>query len=203
MFGRNISLDENILRKNRIPLLIRDLEWIKLFGDSKNKYIQDSEEELIQLVSREKALEAYSGKLQKKKMKHMKMILKVSDSVNNEDNKNKTKDIELLDEYKEGIFKINEEMEDIKFQLEILPKGIRQANFQLLTATVQYGYNELKHREKVLNKSLEEIDSLREKLKELLEIKHDNEEWINETYTFLHGLLGSEVIEKIDREKLK
>lgn len=203
MFGRGINLDEDILLKNRISILTEDQEWIKLFGDNNNKHIQDSKESLIQLLTKEKELESYAQEIQSQKIKYMKMILKVSDSLNNEDNKNKEIELELLDGYKEKILQINDEIDDIQFQLETLPKEIRDVNFQLLTATVEYGYNELKSREKVLNKSLEEIDTLREKLKNLMKIKHDNEEWISETYTFLHGLLGSEVIEEIDRKKLK
>lgn len=203
MFRKTISLDESILQKNRIPLLIKEPEWVKLFGDNKNKYIQESKEELNQLLTRQNVLKSYYEKLQKKKRKYMKMILNVSESVNNENNNNKEKHLELLDEYKEKILEINEEIEDVKFQIETLPKEIRNSNFQLLTATVEYGYNELKSREKILNKSLVEIDILREKLKTLLEIKYSTEEWINETYTFLHDILGSEVIEEIDRENFK
>lgn len=203
MFGKGINLDENILRKNRIPLLIHNSDWVKLFSDEKNKQIQESKEELQRLLIKEKELKILEKKLNKSKTKYMKLILKVSEAVNNEENTNTHLDLQLLDQYKEEIPKINEEMEDIKFQLEMLPKEIREVNFQLLTATVEYGYNELKNREKILARSLQEIQNLRARLMELLEIKHDNEEWIDETYTFLHGILGREVIEKIDREKLK
>lgn len=201
VFGKKIDLDENILDKNRIPLLIEDPEWIKLFGDNKNRCIQDAKEELLKLSTRKNILESYSRKLQKNKTKYMKKILKVSESVNSDHNQENQ--IGFLDEYKESILKINEEIEDIRFQLEMLPKEIKKANFNLLTETVQYGYNELNSRKKTLNKSLEEIHSLRVRLKELFEIKYDNEEWINATYTFLHGLLGREVIEEIDRKKLR
>lgn len=204
MFGKFISLDENLLRKNRIPILIKEPEWVKLFGDINNRQIQSAKEELTQLISKEKELESYSKKIQKKKSKHMKMILQVSNIINDEDNNNdRTKNIKLLDQYKEEILQINEEVEEIKFKLENFPKEIREANFQLLNATVQYGYDELKHKEKEFDKAVTEIESLRLKLREALKIKYDNEEWINNTYTFLHGVLGSEVIEKLDRKKLK
>lgn len=204
MFSKFISLDENVLRRNRIPLLINEPEWVELFGDINNRQIQSTKAELIQLISKEKELETYSKRIQKKKAKHMKMILEVSNVVNDEDNNNdKTKNIKLLDQYKEEILHINKEVEEIKFQLEVFPKEIREANFQLLNATVQYGYDELKHKEKEFDKAVTEIESLRLKLREALKTKHDNEEWINDTYTFLHGILGSEVIEKLDRKKLK
>ena len=203
MSGKIISLDENILRKNRIPLLIEDPGWINLFGSVNNKQIQTAKNDLIQIRASEKELETYGKKIQKKKSNHLKMILEVSNAVNNEDNKDKTKSIALLDRYKDEILQINEEIEEIKFKLESFPKQIREANFQLLSATVHYGYDELTYKEKEFNKAVNEIDILRIRLREALKKKHDNEEWINETYTFLHGILGSEVIEKLDRKKLK
>ncbi len=200
MFGKNINLDESILLKNKIPLLHNDDSWIKLFGDANDKNIQNAKEELIELVSKEKEIEIRNRELQKEKLKCMKMILGVSDSINND---NKVENIALLDDYKNRMININEELEELTFQIETIPKEIREANLRLLNATVQYGYDELKAKEKIVNQSISEIEILRQRLKELIEIKNDYEEWINETYTFLHGLLGSEVIEKIDKERLK
>lgn len=200
MASKNIKLDENILRKNKIPLLFNEPSWVKLFGDSGDRSIQNRKEELILLVSKEKEMSIRSRKLQKEKLESMKMILGISDSINND---NKTENIVLLDEYKDKIYKINQELEELTFQLETMPKEIREGNFKLLNATIQYGYDELRYKEKIVNQSTEEIETLRQKLKGLMETKYDYEEWINETYTFLHGVLGSEMIEKIDRERLK
>lgn len=200
MFGRNINLDQSILLKNKIPLLYNDESWVKLFGDVNDKNIQNTKEELIELVSKERELEIQNRELQREKLKCMKMILGISDSINND---NKVENIALLDDYKNRMISINEELEELTFQLETLPKEIREANLKLLNLTIEYGYDELKVKEKVVAQSIGEIEALRQKLKNLIKTKHDYEEWINETYTFLHGLLGSEVIEKIDKERFK
>ncbi|CAK7085238.1 hypothetical protein [Tissierella sp.] len=200
MFGRNINLDQSILLKNKIPLLYNDESWVKLFGDVNDKNIQNTKEELIELVSKERELEIQNRELQREKLKCMKMILGISDSINND---NKVENIALLDDYKNRMISINEELEELTFQLETIPKEIREANLKLLNLTIEYGYDELKVKEKVVAQSIGEIEALRQKLKNLIKTKHDYEEWINETYTFLHGLLGSEVIEKIDKERFK
>jgi len=197
---RTIDLDERILKKNRIPLLYNEPSWVKLFGKAKDRNIQRAKEELMALVEKEKELDAKTKDLQREKLKAMKMILGISDSVNNE---NKTENIRLLDEYKNKVEKINEELDELIFQLETMPKKIREANLQLLNATIEYGYKELNNREKVLREAIEEIDILRTRLKGLIKIKYDYEEWINETYRFFHGLLGSDTIEKIDEERLR
>lgn len=202
MFGKeiDINIDEKTLRKNNIPLLHTEKNWIKLFGNVKDKDIVNLKKNLKEKVDRERELEREIDKLQKEKYKSMKMILGVSDSINNE---HKKENIGLLDEYKNRIEKINSELEELTFQMETIPHEIREANASLLNATIKYGYNELKIKEEVLDKSTKELELLRERLKELINIKHDYEEWINETYTFFHGLLGSKVIEKIDKERLR
>ncbi|NLK43457.1 MAG: hypothetical protein GX300_03560 [Tissierellia bacterium] len=197
---RSIDLDEKLIKKNRIPLLYNEPSWVKLFGKARNRNIQRAREELIALVEKEKELDIKTKDLQREKLKAMKMILGISDSVNNE---NKPENIRLLDEYKNKVERINEELNELIFQLETMPKEIREANLNLLNATIEYGYRELNNREKILKQSIEEIDVLRTRLKELIKIKHDYEEWINETYRFFHGLLGSDTIEKIDEERLR
>ena len=199
MFNKHINIDKNTKFKNRVPILFKDPSWNKLFGNTDDRNIQNIKEELMQLVSKEKEMEYEVKKLQSQKFKYMKMILGVSDSVNNE---NKVENVSLLDEYKERIFNINEELEELKFQLEIIPKDIKETNLKLLNATIQYGYDELKYKQKIVDQSVEEIESLKKRLTEAIATKHDYDEWINETYTFLHGILGREIIDKIDKERL-
>lgn len=196
----DINIDEKVLRKNKIPLLHTDPSWIKLFGNAKDRDIINLRKDLQKKLSEEKEIDIMVNKLQKQKLRCMKMILGVSDSINNE---NKKDNVSLLDEYKDKIEEINIKLEELIFQLETMPQEIRKINLNLLNATIQYGYKELKNKENILNQSVEELDRLRSRLKELINIKYDYEEWINETYTFFHGLLGSKIIEKIDKERLK
>ncbi|HSH35576.1 hypothetical protein [Schnuerera sp.] len=200
MAFKNIDLDENIVLKNKIPILIEDENWLKLFGDVSNKNIQHIKTELIQLVNTKKELEKKERTLQKEKTLSMKMILGISNAVNNE---KQTHSVDLLDEYKERIEKINEELNEIIFELETIPQEIRELNFNLLKATVYYGYKELKTKEKKLQEVTDELEIIRERIKVLINEKYDYEEWINLTYSFLHGLLGSEEIEKLDEQIFK
>ena len=199
MIFKNIDLDGNNVLKNKVPLLIKEKDWIRLFGNVKNKNIQYIKEELTELVKKEEELEKAATILEKEKLRSMKMILGISHTVNNE---NKTENIGLLDEYKRKIEDINEELEDITFQLETIPQDIRELNFNLLKATVNYGYKELNNKEKKRESVTRELASLRERLKELINEKYDYEEWIDATYSFLHGMLGSERMEKLDEEIL-
>ncbi len=200
MFEKNINIDKKLYRENKIPLLHTDPSWVKLFGDVKDRDINRFKKDLMSKISEEEEIDRKLRKLKRQKLKSMKMILGLSDSINND---NKTENLGLLDEYKNRINKINIDIEELTFQMETIPKEIREINTNLLNATIEYGYKELRDKERILGQSIEELDILRERLKELINIRYDYEEAINETYSFFHGLLGSKAIEKIDKERLK
>lgn len=200
MSYKDIKIDESIMKRNRISLLIEDQNWLALFGKSTNKVILNLKEELMELVNKRKALEREENKLKDEKVLAMKMILGISNAVNNE---NKVQDLVLLDEYKEKLENINERLDEISFELENIYDEIRELNFDLLRATVYYGYKELKQREKELKDITEELDSIRERMKELINKKYDYQEWIQSVYSFLHGLLGREETEKLDEKILE
>ncbi|MBZ2176019.1 hypothetical protein K8M07_12295 [Schnuerera sp. xch1] len=199
MYYKNINLDENIIIKNRIPLLIDNENWIELFQNTDNKNIQQNRDELIELVKRQKNMEKEEITLKKEKNIAMKMILGISDAINNG---NKTQNLDLLDEYKEKMENTNERLDDIAYKLEGIFQQIRETNFNLLKATVYYGYKELKQKEKELKTITDELESIREKTRTLINQKYDYEEWINSTYSFLHGMLGNDEMEKLDEQIL-
>lgn len=200
MSYKNVPLDESIIIKNRIPLLIRDENWLKLFSKYNNKVIVNLKEELSSLINEKKALEREESKLKEEKLLAMKMILGISNSINNE---NKIHNLALLDEYKDKIENINKQLDELSEKKINIHEEIMELNFELLKATVYYGYKDLKKREKQLKDINEELDRIRQKTRELINQKHDYQEWIQAVYTFLHGLLGREEIEKLDKKILE
>ena len=146
---RNIEIDESIIIKNKIPLLVYDKEWKKLFGNIDNKDIINTKEKLIEAINKKNQLEREEAKLKKDKNFAMKMILGISNSINNE---NKVENVNLLDKYKDKIESINERLDELSFELENIYKEIRDLNFNLLKATVYYGYRDIKKKEKKLKR---------------------------------------------------
>jgi len=200
MSYKDVYLDESIIMKNKIPLLIKDKNWLKLFGKSSNKVIVNLKEELNNLVRRKKALEIKEKRLKNEKSLVTKMILGISNSVNNE---NKIQNLALLDEYKEKIEDIIRQLDEITEEQEKIDYEIKELNFDLLKATVYYGYKDLKKKEKQLKDITEELDRIKRRTKELINEKHDYQEWVQSVYTYLHGLLGREEIEKLDEKILE
>lgn len=198
--GYEPILNEETLRRKRIPLLHKDENWIDLFGKSDDKEINEVKDRLIDLIKREGKLEKLLNRYKKDKTKYVKLILKASDSINTD---KKKEDIRLLDEYKERLLSINEEMDELAFELETIPDEIRKTNYELLNMTIHKGYSELREKEEELEDAKEELLEVRERMKQLIEIKVKNEEWINEIYTFMHRLLGNDIIDFLDEKVFK
>lgn len=200
MGKKYIQLDELTVYKNKVPILVEDETWLKLFGNVEEKSIIFLKEELEELLKEERDIKKNISDMQKEKLNVMKMILQISSAVNNEE---KVESLELLDEYREKLLNINDKIDELTFRLETMPTEIRELNCQLLEATANYGYDQLKKKEKRLDETVNQLEELKEKVKELINTKHDYEEWVNAAYTFLHGMLGSEIMEKLDEKILE
>lgn len=198
--GPEIDIEETIIAKNRIPILIKDATWLKLFGDTGDRLINNARKELEELLEKQHLTEKQLKDKDREKKKVMTKIIMLSDEINN--NNSYTEGTELLGQYQQEIYTLNDEIDNLTFELEMLPKDIREANLNLIKATVKLAYKQLADWESSIEPFNSEIEFLRTKLRELIEKKNDYEEKINTTYSFLHGILGSEEMEKLDKDIL-
>ena len=196
----NVDIEYDILLKNRIPLLIENKDWVQIFGSSKNKEIQKDKVALLELITREKELVKKLEDTKSDKKRMMAKIITLSDEINNN---NKVENISILEESQQDMNRMNEEIDDIMFELEMMPRSIREANLKLLESTVKHAYMELVEKEEELEKINGELSELREKLRDYIVRKCDNEERINKIYSFLHNSLGNEKLNELDSDILK
>lgn len=196
----NVDIEYDILLKNRIPLLIENKDWVQIFGRSKNKEIQKDKVALLELITREKELVKKLEDTKSDKKRMMAKIITLSDEINNN---NKVENISILEESQQDMNRMNEEIDDIMFELEMMPRSIREANLKLLESTVKHAYMELVEKEEELEKINGELSELREKLRDYIVRKCDNEERINKIYSFLHNSLGNEKLNELDSDILK
>lgn len=191
----NIKLDDNRNFKNKIPILIEDENWLELFNEADNRAIKKYKGKLAELLKEQTDTEKEIKRLEKEKIKTMKMILIASDEINNEE---KPEYIDLLDEYRERLIFINETIDKLTFKLENIPTDIKETNFKLLEVTVSYGYTQIKDKEERLDYTKKELKILREKIRELNNEKREYEDYISDTYTFIHKILGGKQVEELD-----
>ncbi|MDK2918517.1 MAG: hypothetical protein PWQ37_1250 [Candidatus Petromonas sp.] len=196
---RNIELDENIIKKNKIPILIKDREWQKLFQDNLTKSMEKLTQQLEELIAEEKECMNDLRKARKKKKILMEKILKLSNEVNTNDDKVA---IVKLEQAKNMILEINDKIDELQFKLETLPNEIKNINFKLLKETVTKAYDDIKEGKNRISCLDKEIQRLRKILGNMWEEKFTTEKKVNNLYLYLHGILGHRETDKLDKKFL-
>ncbi len=196
---KEIELDENILKKNKVPLLVKDKVWKGLFEDNMTRNMKKLSKSLNELIDKEKESAKEIRRLHKQKKILMDMVLKLSDDANTNDN---TQALNKLEEAKNKIIELNMKIDDFFFDMENLPKEINGVNLELLKETVSLSYSDIKNdreRVEVLDK---EIKKLRQILGNMWEEKFNKEKKVDNLYSYLHGTLGHQETDKLDKRFL-
>ena len=192
----NIPVEE-LLKGKKIPILVLDQRWHKLFpGGEKPAEIQALEKELNELLKEQgKRVNTIKG-LKTGKKKLMDAIVSGMNEENSD--KKKEKQQKLLLETKERIETESERLLD-------LPYEIKNANERLLVTGIRYCYDKWKNRSEELADLSDEIDIMREQLKAKVAYKVDLEESIEVViagYQKKNAILGREVMNLFDKNKL-
>ncbi|MCM1259200.1 MAG: hypothetical protein NC307_15325 [Roseburia sp.] len=186
------------LKTKKIPILPLDQKWHRLFALSgKGDRIQELEEQLNEVLKRQGQLYTESKELKKIKSKLMENIRVNMDGAN-EDGKNLTK--RKLEEDKRLIEEINEKLENHEEELLELPRQIDDVNRELMYETVQFCYDILKDNTGVIEEISQWIKQVRIDLKKNIIKKQNREINSKEIYSYMHDILGPEVIEVFDEE---
>lgn len=206
MFGRkkkNDTDENNIyfikaLGNKKIPLLILDSKWHALFPDyRKTGEIKRLEKELNVLVKKQ-------GQVTHdiKDYENAKKVL-VDNIVNNMTDGHE-KDSALRgkkqDMNQKLIEKLNDKIVEAQVLEEQLPKLIKQKNKELLVACMGVCYEELTSNTEEIERLDEAVRAMREELKNQILAKQDMEMRNTELYTYMHNLLGAEVVNVFDRK---
>ncbi len=159
--AKRIVLEDRIIRKNKIPVLIHSKEWKTLFSENMSKTMKKKVQELEEKVEEEKQAFIQIKSLKKQKKQLMDKIIQLSDDVNS--NK-KGSNINSLELTKQQILNSNEKIDELQYKLETLPKEIEQLNLELLKETIHLAYSDIKEGTDKNTVLTDEIAELREKL---------------------------------------
>ena len=171
---KKFSINERTLRSEGIKVLIDDERWIRLFSSiKKSPSILKAEEEIRTLIEEKTRLHMENNMLQAEKQ--------AEKSVSEE------RLIEIY-ERERMIEKRNDELE----------AEINSRNFVLLDNAVTYLYRNMIKSQKRTVELDSQIKKMRNTLKNRIDERGALEASVNETYNFLHGLLGAKQIESID-----
>ncbi len=188
-----------VVRDKKLPILTLDSRWHEIFPeDLKTSAIRDLEQKVNNLLKKQ-------GKLVNdiKDMKRLKSSL-LKDIVDNMDigkdliGKAKEK---KLDKNKQYVNELNEKIEASMDELADIPYQIKLVNEELLAESISVFYHQLEDNIEEIKEVTDWIANIREELKNRILIKQDLEAKNSLIYTYMHDILGAEIMELFDREK--
>lgn len=198
--AKNIEFNENIVKKNKIPILMYVPEWIQLFYENTSKNMQKIMEKLQEQITKEKNLREELENSERRKKILMNKILVLSNKANEE---NDSDALYKMEEAQNELITINERIPLVFEELEIIPGIINDYNTELLKETIKHGYNMIKDHKEDMQKVQDEVNEIRKKLASLIQKKADLEVNVNKLYSFIHGMVGPEHMEQLDQSFLE
>lgn len=185
------------LRKKNIPVVTLDAKWHQLFPEKdKTPEIKNLEHQLTELL-----------KLQGRVTNDLKELKKIRGSLT-QDVLNTADDRALTEEKRQKrqetnqrlIIEARDKMTELEDEQLTLPQRIRDANAALIIECVDVCYKRIDKNRKDIEVLTQWIDETRIKLKKRILIKQDKETKNAQIYSYLHDLLGPEVMEVFDEQ---
>lgn len=196
---KDIDFKDNIVKKNKIPILIYVPEWIQFFSGNKSRSMQKIIIKLEELIVKEKECGFELIDLGKRKKIVMNKILYLSKDINENNNKAA---LSKMEEAEKEIIEINRRIPRLIEELETLPDKINDMNTRLLKETIKRAYELIRENKTKSERCQEQINEIRQKLTELIQEKVDMDEQVNKLYSFVHGMIGADEMENLDKDFL-
>lgn len=185
------------LREKKIPVLVLDQKWHRLFAiHGKTEEITQVETRLKELLGKQGKLNQELKELKRLKGKLMDNIVQNMDGISQEYHSSLQE--RKMEEDKRLIDEINEKMEAYEDELLDLPNLIRLTNEELMILSMEYFYEKIRVNKSEADEIAEWIDSVRVELKKNIIRKQNREINNREIYSYLHNILGPEVLDIFD-----
>ncbi len=190
-----------VVKNKKLPILTLDARWHEIFPEEKKtSAIRELEQKVNDLLKKQgKAVNDI------KDMKRLKSSL-LKDIVDNmdigKDSAGKAKE-KKQDKNKQYVNELNEKIDLAMDELAEVPYQIKQANEELLAESISSFYQDLEKNNSEILEIAQWIAGVREELKRQILIKQDLEAKNSLIYTYMHDILGAEIMELFDLERGK
>ncbi|SET44713.1 hypothetical protein [[Clostridium] polysaccharolyticum] len=187
----------SFVNKKKIPIITLDPKWHELFpDDAKTAVIRQLEKKLNDLLKQQGKLVNEIKDMKKLKMQLMNQIVaSMGEGATEEAERKRGKKTEVSQKM---ILEINDKLEVRNDELLDIPYKIREANELLVVECLKYWYSLIQENTADIKKLDSWIMSVREELKSRLLEKQEKEEINQKVYSYMHNLLGHDVINKFD-----
>lgn len=188
---------KNALEGKKIPVLILDNKWHKIFNHAGTTHeIKVLEDRMNELIKRQGKVNTESKDIKKIKKTLMNEVMVIADGLmKSPDSKRLNKQME---EHKRLIEECNEKLEEYEEEMLELPREIDRTNKKLMLATMESCYKKLQENTKELSTINEWIRNVRRELKKKMVRKQEKEAENNNLYSYMHDIFGADVIEIFD-----
>ncbi|MBP5385130.1 MAG: hypothetical protein J6Y57_09200 [Lachnospiraceae bacterium] len=187
---------KNALVGKKIPVLILDPKWHKLFSKTgTTDEIKALEKQLQELLKRQGKLNNENKDLKRIKNNLMDEIVVNMDGIESRTDEQTGK---KLEENKRLINEVNDKLEKNEDELMELPREIDRVNKELMIVTMDLCYEKLKVNTEEIEEIAAWIREVRVSLKKNI-LKKQNKEVNNaELYAYMHDIFGHDVMELFD-----
>ncbi len=187
-----------VVRNKKLPILTLDNRWHELFpDDKKNTTMRELEQKVNNLLKRQGKLVNDIKDMKQLKSNLLKDIVDNMDLITDSSGRAKEK---KLDKNKKYINEINEKLEAYSDELADLPYQIKLVNEELMAQSMQVLYQQMEKNRVQINEISDWIANIREELKSKILLKQDMETRNSLIYSYMHDILGAEVMELFDKE---
>jgi ElaB/YqjD/DUF883 family membrane-anchored ribosome-binding protein len=199
---RNKKVDfNNVIKNKKLPILTLDIRWHELFPENeKTSEIRELEQNLNNLLKKQGKLVNDIKDMKKLKNNLLNDIMVNMDISSDPVGRAKEK---KLDKNKQYINELNLKISEATEELSEIPYQIKEANEQLMIASMNICYNHIAANKEEIGKIAAWIADIREDLKNKILIKQDMEIKNTLIYTYMHDVLGAELMEGFDAEHSK
>lgn len=187
----------NAIGSVKIPILILDNKWHRLFGKmNPTDEIKELEKQLGELLKRQGKLVNENKDLKRIKSELMSDIVSNIDGVDTRDSDESVD--KKLNDNKRLINDVNEKLDNNEEELKDLPREIDGVNKKLMLATMDLCYERLQSNTVEIEEIAEWVKDIRVQLKKNLVRKQDKELYNAELYSYMHDIFGPVVMELFD-----
>lgn len=200
MFFSKQKIDKPLNIEKRVHILTLDNRWHELFSDKKKiRKIVELEKKLNKLISEQGQL---TNDLKEYSLLKKKMMVDIVDNMKEAIEDEDDNAINEMQKSKKYINDIKDKLDKIEGRMGNLPREIQDINKELLEYTMQDCYMRMYDTKKELDELQEWIDRVREELKEKVVRKTEVKEEYDRLYSYMHDLVGYEIIELYDKKYL-
>ncbi|BBF43791.1 hypothetical protein lbkm_2479 [Lachnospiraceae bacterium KM106-2] len=193
--AQEINYAELIGYKN-VPILVLDQRWHELFPEEKKTpAIKKLERQLDDLLKQQGKLVNDIKDMKKLKKK---LMIEIVDNMNERVDDRETLRQKKQSKSKDLIEEINSKVNNGEDELIQMPFKIKQVNERLLVESMKVCYHDLSHNRKHIDEISVWVEKVRTELKNQLIRKQDMEAVNSSIYSYMHDLLGPEVIDYFD-----